>query len=349
MTIETEQPKRSLSQSLPLLGFVVPSLIKSGKTNSQPGLTHKRIRGVSIPGIQSQVKTLPMGWASLLSVLLHLVSPALLGLVVLVIVWLFSWLLHINLFAPKPVAKHDVEFVLVEDTHSAAPKIIKRKGQFNQQAGGDTDKKRPVKPQVKPATSSRTMSKKLTPPKISPSLSSSVKKPPEATQKNEMLPTGLLKPAEPTLEKESETLPGSVSKPSEKTVSSTTIIAERTSSTETDTANPEKGSNSTPGVDVLEDKVMGPFMSSLEEHIKKNWFPPRGASSQRVLVLFYITRQGRLLHVEVKETSGNMKADEAAIAAIKAAEPFPAFPGQVDQDVLPVEFTFDYNVLKSRK
>ncbi|MGJ8505953.1 TonB family protein, partial [Glaesserella parasuis] len=89
----------------------------------------------------------------------------------------------------------------------------------------------------------------------------------------------------------------------------------------------------------------GPFMADLERRIKKNWLPPRGSESRKVMLLFYIARDGRVVRIDTKVSSGDADADRAAIEAVRAAAPFQAFPPQVKEEVLPVEFSFDYNVL----
>jgi TonB family protein len=67
-----------------------------------------------------------------------------------------------------------------------------------------------------------------------------------------------------------------------------------------------------------------------------------------VKLLFYLARDGHVVKIETRKTSGDEDADQAAIAAIRASAPFMPFPPQVREDILPVEFTFDYNVLNPR-
>lgn len=92
-----------------------------------------------------------------------------------------------------------------------------------------------------------------------------------------------------------------------------------------------------------------PYMKSLEANIKKNWNPPKAKESKRVVTIFKISKDGELLSLKIKESSGDKEADDAAIRAIKESAPFkPLIKGFTGQSV-DIEFTFDYNVLNNSK
>lgn len=102
------------------------------------------------------------------------------------------------------------------------------------------------------------------------------------------------------------------------------------------------------GIDALPDPDYGSYMAELQRRIKRNWRPPRAQEDKRVVVLFRIGRDGRLLSLSIKVSSGYTEADEAAKSAVRLSSPFrPLPPGHREAD-LPVEFTFDYNVYRSR-
>lgn len=112
--------------------------------------------------------------------------------------------------------------------------------------------------------------------------------------------------------------------------------------------NPSPGNpNGTPGIDAIKQPNWGPYMRDLEQRIKRNWSPPKGDSSKRVVITFTIGRDGRLLSHKVTKSSGVPLADRAAMSAIELTAPFRPLPPEFRGQSVPIEFTFDYNVLNS--
>ncbi len=112
--------------------------------------------------------------------------------------------------------------------------------------------------------------------------------------------------------------------------------------------NPSPGNpNGAPGIDAIRQPNWGPYMRDLEQRIKRNWSPPKGDSSKRVVITFTIGRDGRLLSRRVTKSSGVPLADRAAMSAIELTAPFRPLPPEFKGQSVPIEFTFDYNVLNS--
>ena len=112
--------------------------------------------------------------------------------------------------------------------------------------------------------------------------------------------------------------------------------------------NPSPGNpNGAPGIDAIRQPNWGPYMRDLEQRIKRNWSPPKGDSSKRVVITFTIGRDGRLLSHRVTKSSGVPLADRAAMSAIELTAPFRPLPPEFKGQSVPIEFTFDYNVLNS--
>lgn len=106
------------------------------------------------------------------------------------------------------------------------------------------------------------------------------------------------------------------------------------------------GGGGAPGVDALPEPDYGAYMAELQRRIKRNWNPPSAQEDKRVVVLFRIGKDGRLLSISLQESSGYSEADQAAMNAVRLSAPFRPLPlGHRGSD-LPVQFTFDYNVLK---
>lgn len=112
--------------------------------------------------------------------------------------------------------------------------------------------------------------------------------------------------------------------------------------------NPSPGNPSgAPGIDAIRQPNWGPYMKDLEQRIKRNWTPPKGDSSKRVVINFTIGRDGRLLSAKVVKSSGVPLADRAAMSAIELTAPFRPLPPEFRGQSVPIEFTFDYNVINS--
>ncbi len=113
--------------------------------------------------------------------------------------------------------------------------------------------------------------------------------------------------------------------------------------------NPGPGNpNGTPGVDAIKQADWGPYMRELERRIKRNWNPPKGDTSKRVVMLFTIGRDGRLVSIKTLKSSGSPENDRAAKAAIELTAPFKSLPPEYKGNNVDIEFTFDYNVLGAR-
>jgi len=85
-------------------------------------------------------------------------------------------------------------------------------------------------------------------------------------------------------------------------------------------------------------------MRELQRRIKMNWDPPKGDESKRVVLLFKIAKDGRLLSCQVYKSSGLPNADKAAINAVQATAPFRPLPAEYKNSSIDIHFTFDYNV-----
>ncbi len=109
--------------------------------------------------------------------------------------------------------------------------------------------------------------------------------------------------------------------------------------------NPGPGNpNGRPGIDAVREPDFGPYMRELQKRIKMNWDPPKGNESKRVVLLFKIAKDGRLLSCSVFKSSGLPGADKAAINAVQATAPFRPLPAEFKGQSIDIQFTFDYNV-----
>ena len=104
------------------------------------------------------------------------------------------------------------------------------------------------------------------------------------------------------------------------------------------------GGGGAPGIDAVREPDFGPYMRELQRRIKMNWDPPKGNESKRVVLLFKIARDGRLLSARVFKSSGIPNSDKAALSAVELTAPFKPLPPDFRGSSIDIQFTFDYNV-----
>ncbi len=109
------------------------------------------------------------------------------------------------------------------------------------------------------------------------------------------------------------------------------------------------GGGGRPGIDAIKEPDFGPYMRELQRRIKMNWDPPKGNESKRVVLLFKIAKDGRLLSCSVFKSSGLQNADKAALNAVHLAAPFRPLPPEFKGQSIDIQFTFDYNVFGATK
>lgn len=108
------------------------------------------------------------------------------------------------------------------------------------------------------------------------------------------------------------------------------------------------GGGGAPGIDSYREPDFGPYMRELQRRIKMNWDPPKGNESKRVVLLFKIAKDGRLLACRVFKSSGLPNADKAALNAVELTAPFRPLPAGFRGKSIDIQFTFDYNVFGAR-
>lgn len=109
------------------------------------------------------------------------------------------------------------------------------------------------------------------------------------------------------------------------------------------------GGGGAPGIDALREPDFGPYMRELQRRIKLNWDPPKGNESKRVVLLFKIAKDGRLLSCKVHKSSGMPSSDQAALKAVELTAPFRPLPADFKGQSIDIQFTFDYNVFNASR
>ncbi len=94
------------------------------------------------------------------------------------------------------------------------------------------------------------------------------------------------------------------------------------------------------------------YFEKVRRRIKENWVYPREAGQRgiggQLLIEFGIRKEdGMLQFVELKRSSGVAVLDEAALIAIKLAQPFPLIPDSVSKRTLGIAGIFVYQIVDS--
>jgi len=89
------------------------------------------------------------------------------------------------------------------------------------------------------------------------------------------------------------------------------------------------------------------YMAEIQRRIRHCWHPPKGTESRHVTVVFKVLRDGTMVNSRILKSSELPACDDAALAALKEANPADPLPsGSPDVDI---KFTFDYNVHKGAR
>ena len=93
----------------------------------------------------------------------------------------------------------------------------------------------------------------------------------------------------------------------------------------------------------------GPYLARLVFTVRRNWYMvipevARLGRKGRVVIVFDILRDGRVLKVHLVGSSGTLPLDRAALAAIKMSIPCPPLPEEFSGNHLRLQFTFLYNM-----
>ncbi len=93
----------------------------------------------------------------------------------------------------------------------------------------------------------------------------------------------------------------------------------------------------------------GPYLARVVYIVRKNWYAviPEAArlgEKGRVALVFEIVRDGSVNQLRLIGSSGAPALDLAALASIKASNPFPPLPGDFSGKHLVLEFIYFYNV-----
>lgn len=90
--------------------------------------------------------------------------------------------------------------------------------------------------------------------------------------------------------------------------------------------------------------AMSAYRGKLFSHISKKKVNPRSKIAGTVVVRFTVSPEGELISREIATSSGSKLLDDAAVASIERAAPFPAMPTDAADGPLVVSVPFKFSV-----
>ena len=104
----------------------------------------------------------------------------------------------------------------------------------------------------------------------------------------------------------------------------------------------------TSGNENVSPKIWETYMEQVERKIKANWHPIKDEKAKKIVVFFSIAKDGRLISSKIIQSSGDLLTDNIALESIKMSAPFKPLPVEFKGESVPIEFTFDYNVINKK-
>lgn len=86
---------------------------------------------------------------------------------------------------------------------------------------------------------------------------------------------------------------------------------------------------------------ISPYVNELKREIRWNWKIPQNAGNKRVELFLRIAKDGRVTILNVKRTSEVGEIDNAALNAVRKAQPLNPLPAKYTKGYLDVVFTFN--------
>ncbi len=95
------------------------------------------------------------------------------------------------------------------------------------------------------------------------------------------------------------------------------------------------------------------YAKLIKERIGFHWKYPPDALERllegKLMVVFSLARKGDVIQIKLMKNSGYETLDKEAVRAIKAAAPFPPFPGHIRVSRLNIKASFDYRLTSKKK
>lgn len=104
-------------------------------------------------------------------------------------------------------------------------------------------------------------------------------------------------------------------------------------------------------LDTLDQKYVS-YAGAIKGKIMKSWqYPPEAKTNLvegKLKVLFTLTRNGDMERIRILASSGHPVLDQEALRAVRAASPFPPFPGHMTARRLNIDANFEYRLTQKK-
>lgn len=84
------------------------------------------------------------------------------------------------------------------------------------------------------------------------------------------------------------------------------------------------------------------YMGEIAKKLQRNKINPRSTQQGTVLLRFTVNQHGEILSRDVLQSSGSKLLDDAALASLERAAPFPPLPGEVSGSPLELQVPFRF-------
>lgn len=89
------------------------------------------------------------------------------------------------------------------------------------------------------------------------------------------------------------------------------------------------------------------YVNRLENKVKSNWILPHGKLGEKTVIDFDIDKTGKLLNINILNSSGDSEFDQNALNAIYKSVPFESIPSNTKDDTVTIRFSFSQNDLEA--
>ncbi len=114
-----------------------------------------------------------------------------------------------------------------------------------------------------------------------------------------------------------------------------------TQSKEADDDEDDKENNNDEGSGQAVD--FGSYMKKMKKDIQSKWHPPKGFDAHKVVTVFKIKRDGKIVEAQIVESSGKEDIDKMALEALNQASPLDPLPKGCPSSVQ-LRYIFDWSV-----
>ena len=104
-----------------------------------------------------------------------------------------------------------------------------------------------------------------------------------------------------------------------------------------------------PSQNLITQEIFSDYFNAVKSKLQKNWVVPDFLENGHTRIIFKLDREGYVLSARIAESSGNKLYDESALYALRNAEPFGKFPESATKEVLTINYSFDSELVKTKK